>query len=111
MSEPDTQTGSHPCPNCKKPLEEGIRFCPHCGVPQTDTSATKADSAPTLIIHGDKDFLVPIQQAEAIMASFKDAGVAAELVVRKGRAHDFNGADKDFPVIVDWFDKHLKKKS
>lgn len=71
----------------------------------------KADSAPTLIIHGDKDFLVPIQQAEAIMASFKDAGVAAELVVRKGRGHDFNGADKDFPVIVDWFDKHLTKKS
>jgi acetyl esterase/lipase len=69
-----------------------------------------AESAPTLIVHGDADFLVPIQQAEAIMARFKDAGVAAELVVRKGRGHDFNGADKDIPVINDWFDKHLKKK-
>ncbi len=47
MNEPDTQTGSHPCPNCKKPLEESTRFCPHCGVPQMDTSSTKADSAPT----------------------------------------------------------------
>lgn len=73
------------------------------------THVTK-DSAPTLIIHGDKDFLVPIQQAERMMARCKDAGVTAELVVRKGRGHDFNGADKDFPVIADWFDKHLKKK-
>ena len=31
----------------------------------------RADSAPALIIHGDADFLVPIQQAEAII----DAGV------------------------------------
>jgi acetyl esterase/lipase len=69
-----------------------------------------ADAAPTLIIHGDADVLVPIQQAEAIMARFKDAGVPAELVIRKGRGHDFKGADKDFPVIVDWFDKHLQKK-
>jgi acetyl esterase/lipase len=69
-----------------------------------------AESAPTLIIHGDADQLVPIQQAELIMARYKDAGVAAELVVRKGRGHDFKGAEKDFPVIADWFDKHLKKK-
>jgi acetyl esterase/lipase len=61
-----------------------------------------ADAAPTLIIHGDADVLVPIQQAEVIMARFKDAGVPAELVIRKGRGHDFKGADKDFPVIVDW---------
>ncbi|MBI2806473.1 MAG: alpha/beta hydrolase [Planctomycetes bacterium] len=69
-----------------------------------------AKSAPALIIHGDADKLVPIQQAELIMARYKEAGVAAELVVRKGRGHDFNGAAKDFPVIADWFDKHLKKK-
>jgi acetyl esterase/lipase len=68
-------------------------------------------SAPTLIIHGDADVLVPIQQAEAIMARFKDAGVPAELVVRKGRGHDFKNADKDFPVLADWFDRYLQKKS
>ena len=44
------------------------------------------------------------------MARFKEVGVTAELVIRKGRGHDFKGVDKDFPVIADWFDKHLKKK-
>jgi acetyl esterase/lipase len=69
-----------------------------------------ADDPPTLIIHGDADVLVPIQQSEAIMAKFKEVGVTAELVIRKGRGHDFSGGAKDMVVIVDWFDKHLKKK-
>jgi acetyl esterase/lipase len=69
-----------------------------------------ADDAPTLIIHGDADVLVPIQQAEVIVARFQEVGVLAELVVRKGRGHDFSGGAKDLVVIADWFDKHLKKK-
>jgi len=68
-------------------------------------------SAPTLIIHGDADALVPISQAEALMARFKEEKAVAELVVRKGRGHDFSKADKDFPIIIDWFDRHLVKKS
>src|SRR5262249_41727439 len=45
VTEPDTQTGSRPCPNCKKPLDGPIRFCPHCGTPLTETSATRMDSS------------------------------------------------------------------
>jgi acetyl esterase/lipase len=69
-----------------------------------------AASPPTLIIHGDADKIVPIQQSEAIMARFKEAGVTAELVVRKGRGHDFANGDKDVAAMTDWFDKHLGKK-
>jgi len=47
VSEPDTQIGSQVCPNCHKPLAEGIRFCPHCGTALHDTSATRAESTPT----------------------------------------------------------------
>jgi acetyl esterase/lipase len=68
------------------------------------------DSAPSLIIHGDKDFLVPIQQAEIMVAKLKDAGVAAELVVREGQAHGWADTAKDMQRIGDWLDKHLKKK-
>jgi acetyl esterase/lipase len=71
----------------------------------------KADSAPSLIIHGDKDFLVPIQQAEIMVAKLKEAGVPAELVVKKGAAHGWNDIGKDYPTIADWFDKYLKKRS
>jgi acetyl esterase/lipase len=66
------------------------------------------DSAPTLIIHGDADKLVPIQQAEIIIARFKEVGVPCELVVRKGQAHGWKGMDKDLAILADWFDKYLK---
>jgi acetyl esterase/lipase len=68
------------------------------------------DDAPTLIIHGDADKLVPIQQAQHIIAKFKEAGVPAELVVKPGAAHGWPGIEKDLPTFADWFDKHLKKK-
>jgi acetyl esterase/lipase len=68
------------------------------------------ESAPALIIHGDADKLVPIQQAERIVAKYKDAGVACELVVKNGAAHGWAGMDKDLKLIADWFDKHLAKK-
>ncbi|HZZ82595.1 MAG TPA: alpha/beta hydrolase [Gemmataceae bacterium] len=68
-----------------------------------------ADDPPTLIIHGDKDFLVPIQQAESMIAKLKEVGVPAELVVRKGAGHGWKDLPKDLTLFVDWYDKYLKK--
>ena len=68
------------------------------------------DSAPALILHGDADKLVPIQQAELMVAAYKTAGVPCELVVRKGVAHGWAGMDKDIGLIADWFDKYLIEK-
>jgi acetyl esterase/lipase len=68
------------------------------------------DSAPALIIHGDADKLVPIQQAELIVARYKAAGVPCELVVKAGKDHGWPGIDKDFALLADWFDKQLAKK-
>jgi acetyl esterase/lipase len=73
-------------------------------------SHVSAESAPTLIIHGNKDFLVPIQQSESFVAKMKEAGVPAELIVKDGAAHGWAAIDKDMPKIVDWFDQHLAKK-
>jgi acetyl esterase/lipase len=71
------------------------------------THVTK-DSAPALIIHGDADTLVPIQQAERIIAKFKEVGVACELVSKPGLGHGWKGIEKDAVTLADWFDKHLK---
>jgi acetyl esterase/lipase len=68
-----------------------------------------SDDAPTLIIHGDADRLVPYQQAEIIIQKMKEAGVPCELVTRKGADHGWIGLDKDFSILADWFDKHLAK--
>jgi len=66
------------------------------------------DSAPSLIIHGDADTLVPIQQAELIIAKFKENKVACELVVKKGAGHGWAGLDKDIKTLADWFDVYTK---
>jgi acetyl esterase/lipase len=72
------------------------------------THVTK-ESAPTLIIHGDEDKLVPIQQAEVMIARLKQAGVPAKLVVKPGEKHGWKGMDKDMRTFADWFDRYLLK--
>ena len=64
---------------------------------------------PTLIIHGDKDPLVPLEQAERMIARLKDAGVPAELDVKVGGDHGKITVEYGLPKIADWFDKYLKK--
>lgn len=68
-----------------------------------------ADDAPTLIVHGNADFLVPLQQSERIVPRFKEAGVPIELIVKKGVGHTFDGMEPEHAKMLDWFDKYLKK--
>jgi Esterase/lipase len=67
-----------------------------------------ADDPPTLIIHGDKDTLVPLQQAQIMIDKLKAAGVKAELVVKAGGGHGWPTMGQDMATIADWFDKYLK---
>lgn len=66
-----------------------------------------ADDSPALIIHGDADKLVPIQQSQSILAKYQEAGVVAKLVVKPGAGHGWN-LQEDWGKIADWFDEHLK---
>jgi len=63
------------------------------------------DDPPTLLIHGDKDELVPIDH------EFKKHKVASELLVIKGAGHGFRGEDgkRASDAMVAWFEKHLVK--
>jgi acetyl esterase/lipase len=67
------------------------------------------DTAPTLLIHGDKDTLVPLQQSEIMLAKLKEAGVPAELIVKKGAEHGWPTILADVEQFADWFDKYLTK--
>lgn len=96
----DPKTRSYvPISDRKKVLEIGRAISPYYHVSK--------DDPPTLIIHGDADKLVPIQQAERIIARLKEVGVPAELVVKKGEAHGWPNLAADMTLIADWFDKHL----
>jgi acetyl esterase/lipase len=63
---------------------------------------------PTLIIHGDADKLVPIQQAELFVQKAKAAGANARLIVKEGKAHGWPDLIKDMELLADWFDEHLR---
>ena len=65
------------------------------------------DDPPTLIIHGDKDRLVPLQQSERIVGELKKAGIDAKLVVKPGAAHGWLTIGEDAIAFIDWFDGHL----
>jgi dipeptidyl aminopeptidase/acylaminoacyl peptidase len=64
-----------------------------------------------LILHGDADKLVPIQQAELVLEKLKSAGVETKLVVKKGAQHGWPDFVKDLSIVADWFDAHLKPKT
>ena len=67
---------------------------------------------PTLIIHGDADNVVPLQQSESFVARAHEVGAPrAELVVRKGKGHgwgDFWKSEEDVTLFADWFDDNLR---
>jgi acetyl esterase/lipase len=70
------------------------------------THVTK-DDPPMLIIHGDADKLVPIQQAELMVAKGKEAGVEVVLIPKPKAEHGWPDLPKDVEKFADWFDEHL----
>lgn len=66
-----------------------------------------ATDVPFLIIHGDADPVVPLDQSERFVAALKEAGVRAELVVKPGGAHPWPTIAEEVEVLAAWFDRHL----
>ncbi|WP_337174002.1 alpha/beta hydrolase [Paludisphaera sp.] len=92
-----------------RPVDPGMRDA--IGRQVSPITHVTADDPPTLIIHGDADKLVPIQQAEIIVAKLKENGVEAKLVVKPGASHGWPELVKDNAILADWFDEHLKPKA
>ncbi len=69
------------------------------------------DSAPFLIMHGDKDDLVPLRQSELLADALKKAGVEAKLQVVKGNGHGGPGftSPENLRLIEAFFVKHLRE--
>jgi dipeptidyl aminopeptidase/acylaminoacyl peptidase len=67
------------------------------------------DDPPTMLIHGDRDRAVPIQQSRQLMERLKDNGVVVKLVVREGKGHAWPGWESDSALIAEWFDRCLRR--
>ena len=53
------------------------------------------DDPPFLILHGDRDEMVPLEQSQILYDKLKAAGVPVELVVVKNAGHGFRPVDGD----------------
>ncbi len=77
------------------------------------------DDPPFLIIHGNKDDLVPLSQSEILYDRLKAAGVPVTLVEVKNGGHGFAPTGGSISptraeitnMVADFFDKHVKQKS
>ncbi len=70
-------------------------------------------SAPVLMIHGDKDDLVPVEHSTNLEAAIQKTKATCKLVVIPGAPHGFNAkqnAEVVNPETFAWFAEHLKAK-
>jgi carboxymethylenebutenolidase len=77
-------------------------------VPQT-VAPTLTRLPPTLIMHGDKDRIVPVAHSRVLSARLDQLGVTHELVVYQGSGHVFNGQILSDSIrrTTDFFDTQL----
>jgi len=61
-------------------------------------SYVSKDAPPFLIMHGDRDRIVPFNQSELLYAALKKAGVDVTFVPIKGAGHGFGGPEAIGPV-------------
>jgi alpha-L-fucosidase 2 len=70
------------------------------------------DRPPYLLIHGDKDDVVPIEQSTQFQKAMRDLGNTCDLITIPGGAHGMGGWDKlqsDYRVkLVEWLQVQLK---
>jgi len=67
----------------------------------------KGPAIPFLLIHGDADPQVPLQQSKKMIEVLKGAGGSAELIVKPGGGHPWLTLPEEVEVMAKWFDKQL----
>ena len=70
--------------------------------------ATEGDP-PVLLIHGDVDRVVPIEQSEILVKAMNQNNMTYDLIVMESAGHGFRGeqAEQARSAMVAWFDEHL----
>ena len=69
------------------------------------------DDPPTLLFHGDRDELVPIQQSKVFLERMKKVGAECKLVVAPGKGHGWGKPLKnELAQLTGWFDQHLLRE-
>ncbi|SFI74551.1 alpha/beta hydrolase [Planctomicrobium piriforme] len=92
-------------PGLKPPLTFDAALAPAC----SPLLFVTADDAPSLLIHGDKDELVPISHSHNFAAAAKEKNAPCEVLVIEGAGHGYNAKQNETvgPATIGWFEKYL----
>jgi acetyl esterase/lipase len=71
-------------------------------------NSVSSDDPPVLIIHGDADITVPLQQSQSLVKKLTEAKVPNRLIIKSGGGHGWPNDNVEEKNFVDWFDKYLK---
>ena len=71
------------------------------------TYHVSSNDAAVMVLHGDRDELVPIQQTELLVKKLQDAKVPVSFTVKKGAGHGWPKTDDETQMVLTWFSKHL----
>jgi acetyl esterase/lipase len=69
-----------------------------------------AKTAPALMIHGDKDELVPIEHSRKMLYALEKAKAEGKMVTVEGAGHGYNDKQNRelvLPAMLEWFDRYL----
>ena len=91
----------------------GARFKDDPGIYKKASPVTYVtkNAPPYLILHGTRDWIVPIDHARVLAKKLKDAGVATELIEVEGESHGWSGekSRKTWAATIKFLEEKLKK--
>jgi acetyl esterase/lipase len=71
----------------------------------------RSNQPPVLIFQGDKDYMVPVDQARTFVKRSEELGNKTKLIIKPGRGHGWAEMGADMDTAADWFDEHLRGKA
>lgn len=84
----------------KNLLNATLEVNPNLFFESSPLNYVSSNSAPTLMLHGDQDNLVPVNQAYMLQDKLEEKGVFNKLIVYPGQGHGWGGVD-----LLDSFDQ------
>src|SRR5215208_3771179 len=97
----------HTIPVSDKPRDEQVRILTELSPLYHITK----DTAPTFIITGDTDALVPHEQSLRFIAKLEENRVPCKIDVRPGLGHGWPTMGKDYELFAQWFDEQMPAKT
>ena len=66
------------------------------------------EAPPFLVIHGDSDPAVPLQQSQTLVAALKQSDVSVKLIVKEGGGHPWPTIREEVIIMAEWFQASLQ---